>query len=800
MIVNKKEPTKSLYRFQQDTVDALISDPRKHIVVASMGLGKSICAIAWARQTQTRTGINKVLVLSTRSKVSTTDFQDDADAVFPGWRDTLGAFELCTWDLLYKWVNAHAKELDQWIYIADEVAKMKAGTGSRRGRAFLKIAKTTPNWSGYTGTPGDAWIDYQGYFIACGLVKNKTEFVRNFCNVQTFKGFPEIVGYYHEDVLRKWWGQISYAPDTKAMTAQLPKTSYHLIKFEKPKGYDKVIKLRQKLCKDGEVSTTPELEDIITNSSQLSNYLRQLCFTKQKQQWVADFLEGLGEGCIIFYNYITTGDTLEKIAKKALPETARIWRIDGRHHEIPTPDVFGDRDIILAQWQSGAEGINAQFIRTWLAVEMQYSYALHCYDDKTEILTPSGFVPIRDVSEGDIVEAYNLETHKIERTEVKEKIERDMMPGEKMYHYKSSFAGLDMMMTSGHELLYRNPSYPTNWKKTTLEKLLGVKSTVAIPVAADGETKDFDGITDDELLFVGWFLSDGNKFLDKRSKNVRTRITISQSISNAKEVKEIDALVNRLNLGGNRYIAKKCIGGKEYPPVISWSFSESTKKKGKRGLGKLLDWLDRELPSELYEKLSKRQLLIVLEGYYHGNGVTKRVNYYSVKTKICCMGDREDLANRLQRLCIKNGLSCRISTHDKKPCQWNSSPRTQYLLHYCGKTEKRLNPQSGARRKDINKRYKAPAKWEEIPYAGKVYCIRNDLGTTVVRRNGSVFIAGNCQAKGRINRIGQERPMFYYLLKTKDTIEDAMLKCLQGKQDFALKIWLLGQGLAKEEK
>ena len=377
MIVKENNPTKHLFPFQQDTVDALIADPCKHIVVASMGLGKSICAIAWARQTQRRTGIDKVLVVSTRSKCSTLDFQSDADAVFPGWRDTLDVFELCTWDLLYKWVDVHRNELDQWIYIADEVAKMKAGTGSRRGRAFLKIAKTTPNWSGYTGTPGDQWLDYQGYFVACGLVKNKTRFVREFCQVQTFKGFPEVVGYNRCDILRKWWAQISYAPDTKAIIAQLPKATYELVEFKKPKGYDKVIKLRQKLCADGETPTEPEWEDIITNPSQLTNYLRQLCFTKEKQQWIFDFLEGLGEGCIIFYNYIATGDALEKIAEKALPKTAKIWRIDGRNHDIPTAETFGDRDIILAQWQSGSEGLNVQFVRTWVAVEMQYSYATH---------------------------------------------------------------------------------------------------------------------------------------------------------------------------------------------------------------------------------------------------------------------------------------------------------------------------------------------------------------------------------------------------------------------------------------
>lgn len=371
---------KRLYDFQRTALKTLLSHPEKHILIMEVGTGKGILSIAWAKAICERTGKNKVLVITTSSKVHVTDslkrndFEQDADELCgEAWRKSLGAFDVVSWDSLYKWVDAHKQRLGDWVVIADELFKGKNPL-SKRGRAFQKIAQATQDWTGYTATPGSVWIDYLGYFMAAGLVRNKTRFMQRFCRVQTFKGFPEIVGYLEENVLRDWWAQISYAPDANKALSELPKANYSIITVPKPKGYDKVLKMRQKLCEDGEVSE--DYEDFITNPSQLTNYLRRLCFTQQKKQWIADFLEGLGDNAIIFYNYTETGDGLEAIAKKVLPKGARVWRIDGSHHEIPTKETIGKFDVVLTQWQSGSEGLNVQYINRWIAVEMTYSQVI----------------------------------------------------------------------------------------------------------------------------------------------------------------------------------------------------------------------------------------------------------------------------------------------------------------------------------------------------------------------------------------------------------------------------------------
>ena len=77
----------------------------------------------------------------------------------------------------------------------------------------------------------------------------------------------------------------------------------------------------------------------------------------------------------MFYNFTATGDKMEELLYKALPKGAKVWRIDGTHHEIPTAETIGKYDIVLCQWQSGAEALNLQFLRYWVSIELCYSYS-----------------------------------------------------------------------------------------------------------------------------------------------------------------------------------------------------------------------------------------------------------------------------------------------------------------------------------------------------------------------------------------------------------------------------------------
>ena len=311
------------------------------------------------------TGKNKLLVVTTASKSRTGDFENEADEWTPQLKGALSEFSVISWHKLSTWLTEHWLNIQEYIVIFDEVQRAKAGVSSGMGKAFLQTTKKTNTWAGFTGTPGDTWLSFYPYFQACSLVKNKTNFLYDYATIQTYKGYPEIIKWRHEDKLKDMWSKISYAPDTHRVMSELPEQTHKVFTFKKPTRYSKTLKTR--LNEDGEFLDT---------AGALCAELRRQCFTKEKQEWIKDFVDGLESGCVFFYNFIKTGDMLEEIMKKALPKGAKIWRIDGKHHEIPTAVTIGKKDMVLCQWQSGSEGLNLHFLNYMVIVEANYSYSL----------------------------------------------------------------------------------------------------------------------------------------------------------------------------------------------------------------------------------------------------------------------------------------------------------------------------------------------------------------------------------------------------------------------------------------
>lgn len=353
----------NLYKYQQATVNALLKG--KHIAILGTGYGKSPIAMRWLAEKVNATGKRKALVITTASKSRSGDFEHEADVWNgEGWREKLDAFEVISWHKFKKWTDAHVRDMDRYIYVMDELAKSKGYT-SGMGIAARRVWAKSDDWSGYTATPGDRWIDLMPYFVGTRLVKNKTDFMRQFCVVQNYKGYPEITHYLNEDMLQAMWRKISCIPDTTEAARELPPEVHKVIKFSPPKYYKKAIRTRTK--EDGE---------LIESTMGLMHYLRQLCFTKEKREWLRDFIENLGDNCVFFCNYIEEEEVICEMASKVLPKGAKIWRIDGKHHDIPTAQTIGKYDIVVAHYASGGEALNLQFLHYWCSVSPNYSFSM----------------------------------------------------------------------------------------------------------------------------------------------------------------------------------------------------------------------------------------------------------------------------------------------------------------------------------------------------------------------------------------------------------------------------------------
>ena len=353
----------NLYDFQSTSVKQLLEG--KHIVVAGCGAGKTAMALVWAERKCNETGKRKVLVVTTASKSRTGDFEQEAGEWCPSLLKSLSSFSVLSWHKLRAWVDANWNSLDEYVYILDEVQRAKSGVSSGMGRAFLKITKRTEDWAGFTGTPGDTWLSFYPYFQACGFIRNKTQFLRDYATVQTYKGYPEIIGWVNEDRLKSMWTDISYAPDTAKVMSELPEQTHKVFTFKKPSKYNKILKTRYN-----------EEGEFLDTSGALCAELRRQCFTKDKQEWIKDFVDTLESGCVFFFNFTRTGDMLEEIISHDLPKGAKVWRIDGKHHDIPTAETIGPKDMVLCQWQSGSEGLNLQYLNYMVIVEANYSYSL----------------------------------------------------------------------------------------------------------------------------------------------------------------------------------------------------------------------------------------------------------------------------------------------------------------------------------------------------------------------------------------------------------------------------------------
>ena len=328
--------------------------------------GKTAVMFNWLRNT----GKKNVLIVSTPNKVKSGDFQKEAP-IWCGhdWLDGLEHIEAISWYKLKQWEKDHHKYLlahgDEWAIAFDEVAKAKGYT-SGMGHAFQLLAKEIPSWTGYTATPGDKWIDLMPYMVAAGKFRNKSVFLSKHAIVQTYKGYPEITKYINTDELQETWDSITTRPDTSQLNKELPPETHKVIEFDAPKGYKKFIKDR----------IDPKTGEYIESTMGIVHMCRQLCFTKDKQEWLSEFMEGLGTNCVFFCNYIEEEEKLCEIAKKSLPKGAKVWRIDGSHREIPTADTIGKYDIVVAHYASGGEALNLQFMNYWCSVSPNYSLSI----------------------------------------------------------------------------------------------------------------------------------------------------------------------------------------------------------------------------------------------------------------------------------------------------------------------------------------------------------------------------------------------------------------------------------------
>lgn len=358
-----------LYTFQEKYLEGMGA---RSLFAADTGTGKTIMSLA--HYDRLAYGM-PLLILAPAAKVDTNDWERELSIYFDGRippHHEIYSYEKFSRVPTVKqyqktgdrgvWRNWLERYPSGFAIIADEVHKAK-NPQSGIGKAVYEAARACDFFVGLSATPlPNGWIDAINYFKIFGLTKHKTAFKKRYVDEVTYKGFPEVRGYFHEGELRNYWNRIA-KPLSKDEALDLPPITVVPVSLQAGPGYMKVLKSRMF---DGE---------FLDNPSALLHALRQSVI-EPKIKWLDDFLEEVSDNVVIFYNYKSERDAiLQMIERKH--KGRQVFRQDGEKHEVPNKNNWKDlrRTITLAQFQSGSTGIELTYAATTVYFSPTYSYS-----------------------------------------------------------------------------------------------------------------------------------------------------------------------------------------------------------------------------------------------------------------------------------------------------------------------------------------------------------------------------------------------------------------------------------------
>lgn len=214
-----------------------------------------------------------------------------------------------------------------------------------------------------------------------------------------------------------------------------------------------------------------------------------------------------------------------------------------------------DRAQILKDFDSGkydvlcnslllTEGWDCPSVDCIVNLRPTKSRALYCLDESTEVLTRDGWRS--DAEVGDEVLAFDPKTGKSVFSPVIAKVRRKLCEDE--YFCSLSGQSSDIRITNKHRMLYDNKRRG-GWKFATAEHVASLRDGAYIPVSGHGK---FSGVplTDDELMFIGWVMTDGS--INKHNN----AITITQGTQHSEYCEEITRCIEGCGFKYTRAVRK----------------------------------------------------------------------------------------------------------------------------------------------------------------------------------------------------------------------------------------------------
>lgn len=311
-----------------------------------------------------------------------------------------------------------------------------------------------------------------------------------------------------------------------------------------------------------------------------------------------------------------------------------------------------------------------------------------CVDGDTEFLSEIGWKKIKDYTKGDLVAQYD---HITKTATLVDPIGYIVQPAIDMYHIKTKY-GIDMCLSDNHEVLYYTSDNVE--KVDTLKSIREIHKSNITGFRGNIETSFISNIgngislSDSEIRVQVAVHADGNL-----SSKYKVRINLK------KERKKI-RLVDLLNSAGISYIRRDCDNGYSVftfnPPIMSKTFG-----------------------SEWYT-CNSHQLSIIADEVLYWDGNQKDSFSTTIKKDADFIQYVFNSTNKRASICILDRLK------DKGHVEYKVTVSTPTRVSF---------------RKTLTSN---PEFKKVLTDDGKMYCFEVPKGFLVLRRNGSIFITGNC--------------------------------------------------------
>jgi anaerobic ribonucleoside-triphosphate reductase len=323
-----------------------------------------------------------------------------------------------------------------------------------------------------------------------------------------------------------------------------------------------------------------------------------------------------------------------------------------------------------------------------------------CVSEDTEILGKDGWKTHKELKEGDNIATFNIEKGTIEYLPVQRIFSRKYEG--KMFNLKNRIS--DQLISPEHRVL-RKRFNSDNYALEKIEKVMELKSPFIVPVGSEGYIGGDESINEDIIKLIAWVISEGT--FDKGERGTG-RVSIYQSkIKNFSKYSEILSICDSLKL---KYTERIQEGIGEECNVIRFDANSTRKILGyfNSDIKKGINFVPENIINSGTETAR-----IFLETYIKGDGIEG--------CKIATVS--KEIKDSLLQVIANAGYGATVRL--RKPVG-SISKKDLYIIRLIKHKDTYINTV------------------KKVNYKGIIWCPSTINETFVARRNGKIFITGNC--------------------------------------------------------